>query len=119
MQDLRWFGAAIVSTAAFVVLVIAAKFFIIPQRLFRGEPRLKDERSLTFTSDGIHIQTAHVDSQLEWSTYSRALIDSHSFILYYGVRSFTVIPKRVFRDAEQKRVFEELLSQKIPKIVRK
>jgi len=43
--------------------------------------------------------------------YSRALVDAHSFVLYYGSRSFTVIPKRVFPTAEQQQAFEKLLAR--------
>jgi hypothetical protein len=51
--------------------------------------------------------------------YSQALVDAHSFVLYYGSRSFTVIPKRVFPTAEQRETFEKLLAQNVPEIVRK
>jgi hypothetical protein len=51
--------------------------------------------------------------------YSRVLVDAHSYVLYYGTRSFTVIPKRVFQSADQKSAFDELLVQHVPKIVTK
>jgi|NGEPerStandDraft_6_1074524.scaffolds.fasta_scaffold48004_2 hypothetical protein len=62
--------------------------------------------------------TRHIDSQLQWSMYSHALVDAHSFVLYYGSRSFTVIPKRVFPTAERE-AFEKLLARNVPEIVRK
>jgi hypothetical protein len=51
--------------------------------------------------------------------YSQALVDAHSFVLYYGSRSFTVIPKRAFRSAEEQQAFEKLLTQHVSEIVRK
>jgi len=51
--------------------------------------------------------------------YSRALIDEHSYVLYYGSRQFTVIPKRVFQNAEQQQIFEQLLTQHVSKIARR
>lgn len=76
-------------------------------------------RLLTFSQEGIHFGRAHVDSQIQWSLYSRALVDAHSYVLYYGSRQFTVIPKRVFQSAEQQQIFEQLLTQHISEIVRR
>jgi len=78
--------------------------------LLRSEAKFRDDYSLTFSQSGIHFSTAHIDSQLPWSMYSRALIDEHSYVLYYGSRQFTVIPKRVFQNPEQQQIFEQLLN---------
>lgn len=97
--------------------MLFAAFVVIPPLAFRSEVKFRDDYSLTFSQDGIHFRTAHVDSQLQWSMYSRALIDKHSYVLYYGSRQFTVIPKRVFQNAEQQQIFEQLLTQHVSKIV--
>jgi hypothetical protein len=98
-------------------LVLLAAFTVIPPLAFRREPKFRDDYSLTFSSEGIHFRTAHIDSQLQWSVYSRALVDAHSYLLYYGTRHFTVIPKRVFQSAEEQQAFELLLTQRISRIV--
>ena len=49
--------------------------------------------------------------------YSRALVDARSYVLYYGSRRFTVIPKRVFESSEQQQAFEQLLAEHVPEIV--
>ena len=90
-------------------LILIAAFVVIPPFLFRREPKFEDEYSLAFGEQGIHFSSAHIDSQIEWSMYSRALINRHSYVLYYGERSFTVIPRRVFQNTEQQRAFERLL----------
>jgi hypothetical protein len=116
---LHWLGVACVVIAVVFALLLIAAFTVIPRLIFRREPRYRDEYSLTFSSDGIHFRTAHIDSQLKWSMYSRALIDAHSYLLYYGGRQFTLIPKRVFQNAEQQQSFEQLLTQQISQIVRR
>jgi len=103
---------------AFAVIFFAA-FFVIPSLIFRREPKFRDEYSLTFSPEGIHFQTAHIDSHLAWDLYSRALVDAHSYVLYYGSRTFTVIPKRVFQNNQQQEAFDQLLAGHVPKIVRK
>jgi hypothetical protein len=80
-------------------------------------PKYRDDYSLVFSAEGIHFRTVHIDSQLQWSVYSRALVDAYSYILYYGSRTFTVIPKRVFQDSEQQSALERMLGQHVPKVI--
>ncbi len=117
--NLPWLGVACVAVSAVFVLILIAAFTVIPPLAFRREPKFRDDYSLTFSQEGIHFGTAHIDSQLQWSLYSRALVDAHSYVLYYGPRQFTVIPKRVFQSAEQQQIFEQLLTQHISEIVRR
>jgi len=116
--DSPWWGMGLVFLSAVLVIVLIVAFGIVPRMVFRGEPKFRDEYSLTFSGSGIHFQTAHINSQLEWSMYNRALVDIHSFVLYHGSRSFTVIPKRVFETPEHLTTFERLVSEKIPEIIR-
>lgn len=108
---------ALLGASAALALILATAFLIIPPIAFRREPKFKDEYSLTFTQECIHFKTAHIDSVLQWNIYSKALMDAHSYVLYYGVGSISVIPKRVFQSAEQQRDFEYLLRQHVPKVV--
>jgi hypothetical protein len=115
--DCHWLGVAGVIVATVFVLILIAAFTVVPPLAFRREPKFRDEYCLTFSPEGIHFRTAHIDSQLQWSLYSRALVDAHSYLLYHGSRQFTVIPKRVFQSAEQRQAFEQLLVQHISQIV--
>ena len=115
---LHWLGLACISLAIAFALMLIAAFTIIPLLAFRREPKFRDDYSLTFSPEGIHFRTAHIDYHLQWNLYSGAVIDTHSYILYYGTRQFTVIPKRVFHSVEQRQEFEKLLAHHISKIVR-
>jgi YcxB-like protein len=117
--DPRWYGIVSLSLSAVLALILVAAFWVIPVLAFRREPKFRDEYSLTFSPEGIHFHTAHIDSQIQWSLYSRALVDAYSYVLYYGTRSFSVVPTRVFENADQRAAFDRLLSEKIPKIIRK
>lgn len=108
-----FWGVACVVVSVVLLLMLVAAFAVIPPLAFRREPKFRDDYSLTFSSDGIHFRTAHIDSQLKWSMYSRVLIDEHSYVLYYGSNQFTVIPKRVFRSATDQQAFEGLLAEHI------
>jgi hypothetical protein len=117
--DYHWLSVVCLVASFALVFILFGAFFGIPPFAFRSEPKFRDDYSLTFSPEGIHFRTAHIDSKLQWSMYSRALIDEHSYVLYYGSRQFTVIPKRVFQNAEQQQLFEELLTQHVSKIVRR
>jgi hypothetical protein len=119
LSSSHWLGVACVVVATIFAVMLLAAFFVIPPLAFRREPKFRDDYSLTFSPEGIHFRTAHIDSKLEWSLYSRALIDADSYILYYGARQFTVIPKRAFQSVEQQQAFDQLLSEHVSKIVRR
>lgn len=119
LPSLHWLGLACIVIAVASALMFVADFTVLPPLVFRREPKFRDDYSLTFSPEGIRFRTAHIDSQLQWSTYSRTLVDAHSYLLYYGSRQFTVIPKRVFQSVEQRQAFEQLLTQHVPQIVRR
>jgi len=118
-SDQEWPGIFFVVTSVIFALLLVSAFTIIPPWAFRREPKFRDEYSLSFSAEGIHFRTAHIDSQLQWAMYTRALIDEHSYVLYYGSNQFTVIPKRVFESADQQQAFEQLLNRFVSDIVRK
>ena len=105
-------------SGSFALLLLAA-FTVIPTQMFRQEPKFRDDYSLTFSQAGIHFKTADIDSLLQWSMYARALVDDCSYVLYYGPRRFSVVPKRVFQSEEQRRVFDHMLTEHVPVIVRR
>jgi hypothetical protein len=113
----HWFGVFLTAASAVFFVLLFAAFVIAPPLAFRLEPKYRDDYSLTFSPEGLHFRTVHIDSQLQWSLYSHALVDAYSYMLYYGSRSFTVIPKRVFQSPEQQTAFERMLVQHVSKIV--
>lgn len=115
----HWLGVFFVGTSVVFVVFLFTAFVIMPPLAFRLEPKYRDDYSLVFSAEGVHFRTVHIDSQLLWSLYSRALVDAYSYILYYGSRTFTVIPKRVFQNPEQQEAFDQLLAQHVSKIVTK
>jgi hypothetical protein len=117
--NFRWLSITLFGVLSVFALLMVAAFTLIPTVVFRREPKFRDEYALTFSEEGIHFTTAHVDSQLQWSIYSQALVDAHSYVLYYGARSLTIIPTRVFQNTAQQTVFEQLLEENIPRIIRK
>ena len=116
-RTLHWLGVALIGISLALAFILGTVFLLIPPLTFRRESRLQEDVSLTFSPESVHLKTKDVDSQLQWSTFSMALIDSHSYLLYSGKSSFALIPKRVFQDADQQKEFEQQLLQQIPKII--
>ena len=112
-------GIALLCLSGIFALMLVAAFAIIPKITFRSQPKFRDDYLLTFSPQGIGFRTAHINSDLQWSLYTHALVDAHSYILYYGSKQFTVIPKRVFGDDAQRQTFARLLAQNVSKVVDK
>jgi hypothetical protein len=116
---LHWLSTLLIGASCALSLILVAAFLVIPPLAFRREPKLRNEYSLTFSQEGIHFKTKDIDSQLQWSIYSKALIDAHSYVLYHGTGAFSVIPKRAFQGADEREAFERLIASHIPKMIAK
>jgi len=79
---------------------------------FGRNPKFREPYDLTFDDDGIRFRTPTIDSRLRWETYSRVLEDERVWLLVYGPRMYTVLPKRAFDEAGQ-RTFRELVSRHV------
>ncbi len=118
VPSLRWPAVALLCLSVAMAAILVAAFLIIPPWVFRRNPKLKGEFSFNISQEGIRYDTSHIATQLEWPLFTKALVDSYSYLLYWDSRAFIVIPKRVFQTIEQQRAFEELLSSCLPESVK-
>jgi len=119
LPNWRWSGIVCVAISAILALILIVAFTIIPRLAFRHGPKFHDESRFTFTEEGISFRTGYLDLRLQRNIYSRAFVDVHSWVLYHGSRSFTVIPERAFQSAERRQLFEQLLTHHVPDIDRR
>jgi hypothetical protein len=75
------FGVFLLGASAVLALILVAAFVIMPPLALRLQPKFRDDYSLAFSPQGIHFRAVKMDSQLQWSLYSRALVDPYSYIL--------------------------------------
>ena len=87
----------------------------LPKRYFRGDPRFRDDYSLTFSDAGIQLKTQSINSTVAWNLYTRVLENDKFYVLVYGrdMHAIAIIPKRAFRDSMQETTFRELLRRHI------
>jgi hypothetical protein len=90
-------------------------FFDLPRRYFRGDPKFRDEYTLTFSDEGIGFKTRNIDATVAWSLYTGVIENKNFYLLIYGknIASLSIIPKRVFRDSKQEATFVEMLRRHI------
>jgi len=104
------------SAAAALLLIIGSVAFrsLIPRIVFALSPKFREAYTVTFSPDGVRVQTSHADSRLDWDRYSRAILGTQEYILCYGRNLFGVIPKRAFQSPEDQRAFEDMLRRFVP-----
>lgn|SRR5262245_19910457 len=80
---------------------------------FKRNPKFSETYHLTLDRGGIQFRTQSIDSRITWEHYTKVLEDDRMWLLVYGTRMYTVIPKRVFsREGDMTRL-RSLLSQSI------
>lgn len=80
---------------------------------FQRNPKFREEYHLTFSHENIRFKTASVDSTLQWTLYERVIETPTLFLLIYGKKLYTLIPKRSFNSNEVMDMFRALLNETI------
>ncbi len=81
--------------------------------VFKHNPKFRENYHLTFEEDAIHFQTPTIDSRVRWDHFDSFLEDDRLFLLIYGTRMYSIIPKRAFRSETEQREFRSLIARKI------
>lgn len=97
-----------------VVTTIGSYLYILmPILKFKQIAKYREEYTLVFSKEAIHFKTPSIESELKWNIYS-ALWDSRDFyFLIQAPRIYTIIPKRVFKDQNEKQIFEEIVQSRV------
>lgn len=97
-----------------VVTTIGSYLYILmPILKFNQIAKYREEYTLVFSKEAIHFKTPSIESELKWNIYS-ALWDSRDFyFLIQAPRIYTIIPKRVFKDQNEKQIFEDIVQSRV------
>ena len=110
-----WFPLWVILLIAlvFAALFLRKLFVDMPRKYFRGNTQARGEYQLTFSDEGVWVQTTGIDSKLAWSLYTGVLENSSMYVIVYGkdARMMTAVPKRAFRSAEEEVAFRNLLGR--------
>jgi hypothetical protein len=98
---------------AILLLVYCRTYFSVPFQWYRQNPMWREESQLQFSDEEIVFRTKDVESKLNWSLYREVWETDRFYFLVYGKDLFSLIPKRVFADERQQRLFKQMLDRHI------
>jgi hypothetical protein len=113
LQGVSAIGLFGIFTGITLLSIIVYAWFILPRLIYKSQPKLKQPYELIFSDTGILFRTAGIDSRLDWSIYRKWTADNECYILYYGKRFVSVIPRRAFPDDSVDHIFHEMLVREI------
>ncbi|WP_242866010.1 YcxB family protein [Desnuesiella massiliensis] len=73
---------------------------------------------MVFLKGIIKWKTSNIESELKWDIYSELWESDDFYFLIQAPRMYTLIPKRVFEDQEEKQTFEEITLSNLKSIKR-
>lgn len=108
--------ALVATTAGALFFLILGLRSVLWRRAFREAKKYHGEISVTFSENGVHVESVEGKSDLKWSFYSWHLETSNFMILHMTKRAFSVIPKAAFQESKQWQQFVDLVRSKLEKI---
>ncbi len=93
-------------------------YFLMPIRRFKQTAKYHEEYIMVFLKDIIKWKTSNIESELKWDIYSELWESDDFYFLIQAPRMYTLIPKRVFEDQEEKQTFEEITLSNLNSIKR-
>jgi len=117
-ESLIWLGWLLVGMGGILIAMLGYALLILPLLIYETQLKLKDRYDLCFSEEGIQFETDKINSNLQWSLYDSWQFDDEFYILFYGKRELTVVPRRVL-DETSDRYLHALLTQQLgePKFV--
>jgi len=92
--------------------LLSIRPFVI-RRWFKHNPKFTETYHLVLDRSGIQFRTKSIDSRITWEHYTKVLEDDRLWLLVYGRRMYSVIPKRAFKDDNEMDRFRSLVAQNI------
>lgn len=110
--DIGWLGWGLVGLGVVLLMLVGYALFVMPLLIYRTQPKLKDRYTLRFAEERIEFKTDKIDSELQWSLYQSWRFDDNFYVLFYGKRDLTVVPRRALDEASDRHL-RVLLTQKL------
>jgi hypothetical protein len=79
------------------------------QWMFRKYPMLRQPRSISFGSEGLHIESEDSRGDYKWSIFSRIVETPKVFLFSVTPRGATYVPKRCLSRPDQIRMLRQLI----------
>jgi len=87
---------------------------LVNRYAFRRNPKFSETYHLKFDRTGMQFRTNSIDSHITWDDFTKVLEDDQLWLLVYGARMYSVIPKRAFKSDDEATRFRSLVTERIP-----
>jgi hypothetical protein len=94
-------------------LFIYALFFSAPRKVLESNKLIQGGYAGVATEEGVHLETAHSQSDLPWDVFYRAKIGRDVVLLYQSVQVSSVFPREFFATEEDWQAFVGLVRQHV------
>ncbi len=91
--------AFLVSSVLWFGLMITF-WYLLPITIYKKSVTFQDKFKATFGKDGFTIENERGSRSWPWKEFSSTLESPHFFHLYFNARSFFIVPKDAFEDAD-------------------
>ena len=91
-------------------------YILMPILKFKQTAKYHEEYTLVFSKETIKFKTQSMESEIKWDIYSALWENRDFYYLIQAPRIYTLIPKRVFKDLNEKQLFEEIAQSRVKTI---
>lgn len=91
-----------------VTVIGSFLYILMPIVKFKQTAKYHEEYVLTFSKDTIRFKTSSIESELKWDVYSELWENNDFYFLIQAPHMYALIPKRVFKDENEKQIFIEI-----------
>lgn len=112
--EIRYFSLFALGTPIVGFLSIWLAPRIRARLQYRRMPSAQTAITMSVSDSGMHVQSKHYDSRVNWSTYIGWAEGESVFVLFPQPRIYVPIPKRAFSN-EQNEQFREMLRRNVGK----
>ncbi|GHV89479.1 hypothetical protein AGMMS50267_18390 [Spirochaetia bacterium] len=102
----------VIGIADFMGFIDFGKIVISIQ--FKNNNKLKDIQKIKFRDNGLEYETKGIKSNIKWELYTKYYEGENIFILIYGNRLYSVIPKYALNNKLE--LFRNMVDKKIKRI---
>ncbi|MBI5033498.1 MAG: hypothetical protein HZB51_23495 [Chloroflexi bacterium] len=98
-----WIAIALALFAIFPLLVVR----------FRTDPRMFEEQTWSFASDGVTFASGQHSANFVWKKLNKITLNGSFYQLHFSKQDIALIPRRVFPNAQIETQFKNLAKQKV------
>lgn len=98
----------IAGTVLIVTILGSVAYFLMPIFIYKQTAKYHDEYLLVFSKYIIYWKTSNIETHFKWDVYSELWESEDFYFLNQKPHMYTIIPKRVFENQDERQAFEDM-----------